>query len=408
MKICLVSSQHVSYNPRLVKEADALVEAGYSVRVVAICRLSWMDREDRKLLKGRSWRLETVNYDPSRRVGLQLWLLSGIRQRTAQWVVSVLGSRMGIAERALGRVYPELRRLAARERADLFLAHNLAALPAASWAAERNGAKLGFDMEDLHSEELLDLPEHADERALVASLEKWYLPRCVYLTAASPGIADEVARRYAVPRPHVILNAFSPSSLTFSRAGERGPLSLFWYSQVIGPGRGLEDAIAAAARLGDKVEIHLQGREYPGYREKLLGLAEAHGIPAALHFHQPSSPDDIVAKAARHDVGLALERREPLNRDLCVVNKIFIYMSAGLAIAASDTRGQRAILETVPEAGFLYTPGDVEGLVRGLERFVISPSALDRARRASRRAAAERYSWDIEKLTLFEAIRRRI
>jgi len=34
-KICLVSPGHVASNPRLVKEANSLVAAGYDVRVVA-------------------------------------------------------------------------------------------------------------------------------------------------------------------------------------------------------------------------------------------------------------------------------------------------------------------------------------------------------------------------------------
>ncbi len=35
-RICLVTSAHVSYNPRLLKEADALHQTGYAVRVVAM------------------------------------------------------------------------------------------------------------------------------------------------------------------------------------------------------------------------------------------------------------------------------------------------------------------------------------------------------------------------------------
>src|SRR5690242_19813042 len=34
-RICLVSPQHLASNPRLVKEADALHEAGIAVRVIA-------------------------------------------------------------------------------------------------------------------------------------------------------------------------------------------------------------------------------------------------------------------------------------------------------------------------------------------------------------------------------------
>lgn len=37
MNICIVTSKHISYNPRVVKEADALTKAGHTVIVVTVC-----------------------------------------------------------------------------------------------------------------------------------------------------------------------------------------------------------------------------------------------------------------------------------------------------------------------------------------------------------------------------------
>src|SRR5713101_5110644 len=81
---CLVTSQHVSYNPRLLKEADALHEAGYSVRVVAMrmepAKADW----DKRLMSSRQWRLETLNACPANFAGRLTWLKGGLRQRVHQ------------------------------------------------------------------------------------------------------------------------------------------------------------------------------------------------------------------------------------------------------------------------------------------------------------------------------------
>ena len=51
------------------------------------------------------------------------------------------------------------------------------------------------------------------------------------------------------------------------------------------------------------------------------------------------------------DVGLALERPENANYSRTVTNKLFSYLLAGLAVAASDTPGQRQVMSQVPNAG---------------------------------------------------------
>ncbi len=54
--VCLVSGAHLWRNPRLVKEADALAEAGMRVSVVC-ASLNEEDRiRDEALMVGRPWR----------------------------------------------------------------------------------------------------------------------------------------------------------------------------------------------------------------------------------------------------------------------------------------------------------------------------------------------------------------
>src|SRR5690606_27209507 len=123
-------------------------------------------------------------------------------------------------------------------------------------AAHTRRARLGFDAEDFHRGELPETFDTLDQRALVEAIEKKYIPRCDYVSAASAGIAREYARALDIALPHVILNTSAlseRSGLTPAEALARerrgGGLTLYWYSQVIGPGRGVCDALRAVARL---------------------------------------------------------------------------------------------------------------------------------------------------------------
>jgi glycosyltransferase involved in cell wall biosynthesis len=407
MKVCLVTPAHIANNPRLVKEADALTAAGHDVRVVAVVARPDIAARDATAMAARRWTVERV------RAGRNV---IGGRVRWAFWslvqAVAVRAYRVGVRPRlvrdlAVSRLLVPLARAAASTPADLVVAHNLAALPAAARAAARLGARLGFDAEDLHVEELPDTPEHRVARALARSVEHDYLPRCARLTASSPGIADELSRRYAVARPLVVLNVFPRASGPAPRRDRvqgsgRQPLALYWYSQVIGPGRGLEEALEALALLRGAATLHLRGAPDPAYRRQLSARCRALGIEPLVHFLAPAPPDDLVTLASEYDVGLALEQPATLNRALCVTNKLLTYLGAGLAVAATDTPGQRTILEDTPGAGFLYPAGDAARLAEGISRWAADRSALAAAQDAARAAARRRYSWERESSRLVD------
>ncbi len=396
----LITTGNVSTTPRLVKAADALTAAGHAVRVVAIAAAPVHDRADAAVMASRQWMLV--------RVAVRHGTVRGALRRGwhggRQWMAR-LAWRLGlrpdaIADRAVSRYLEPLTAAARAAPADVVIGHTLGALPAAARAAATLGAALAFDSEDLHSEELPPTPEHARTRALVAAVEARYLPRCRYVTASADGIADALAARYDMPRPAVILNTFSladrPCAGPPRRQRRVAAPSLYWYSQLIGAGRGLEDALAALALVDRRVMLHLRGRMDPGYREPLGARIDALGVRDRVHFHDLVSPPELVRAAAEHDIGLALEQPSAMNRELCVTNKLCTYLLAGLAIVATDTRGQRGILADAPGAGVLYRPGDAAALARALSSLIESPAALHRAKAAARAAAERRYAWEYD------------
>lgn len=405
VRVCLLTPGQPSTNPRLVKEADVLTEAGYDVHVLCGYWTDWAFEADGVLLASRSWSWTYVGGNPRRHRIRYAWsrICHGLSRRClAAW-----GASSVVRERALCRVLPELRRAAKSTPADLYIAHGLGALPAAGSAGEEHGACVGFDAEDFHSAERAQRP---DLSALAEAIERMHLPRCDYITASSPSIAEAYAAKYGIPKPVTILNVFplSQRPKTFRASTPGGPLTLYWFSQTIGAHRGLEDVIRAMGDLRDcGIELHLRGVWQPGYRDHLFRLAAAVGLdPRQIVAHWPERPGEMVRLASVFDVGLALEPGRDGNNRIALSNKIFTYLLAGNAVVATATEGQRPVVETIGGAGFCYEPGDVKALAGRLRAWYEDRASLERARREAWEWGSREYNWDLEKKKYLQVIGR--
>ncbi len=404
-RVCLLSPGQPSTNPRLVKEADALAEAGYRVQALCGVWADWAEATDRELLRDRSWRCRYVGGRPGEERLLYHW--TRLRYAAGRRLAPLGPSRDRSLRWGLSRVGEELRRAALASPADLYIAHYPGALAAAAEAAARHGGRLGYDLEDFYSDRgAVDGPR----LALIESCERRYLPRCDFVTAASPGIARGYRDKYGIPEPVCILNVF-PASMRPARrpeASTAGPLRLYWFSQTIGAGRGLEDAVKALAAVAElPIELHLQGVWQEGFERALRGLAERRGLPAGrIHAHPPVPPGRMVRESSRYDVGLALEPARDCNNDLTVSNKLFTYLLAGNALLATRTRGQAEICRQLGEAAATVPCGDAEALAGQLRTWYHDRESLNRARAAAWRAGGLRYHWDREKMLLLELVSR--
>jgi glycosyltransferase involved in cell wall biosynthesis len=407
-RVCLVTTLQPSANPRVVKEADALAEAGYEVRVVAAHWAEWASEFDRELLSSRSWTCETIDWRSS--VNPALFWKSRIRHYAARKIGASSLLEPMVEQAALSRIGPELLPPATREPADLFIAHNLGALPVALAAGRVCGSPVGFDAEDFHSGQL-SRPADRAQMKIVRQAERRLLPRCAYVTAASPAIADAYRDLCNIQPPVCVLNVFPladrPQHYRLREPG--APVKLYWFSQTIGPDRGLEDAVRALGLLRDRrTEIHLRGRWAAGYEERLRAVASASGVEQwRLISHDPARPVDMVREAAAHDIGLALEPPVSVNSDLLISNKIFTYLLAGNAVLTTRTKGQSLLAPRLGEAAVYCDPGRPDSLAAALQPWLDHPERLESARSTAWLAGETRFNWDIEKagfLAVVEAV----
>lgn len=393
-KIILITSGQPSLNPRLVKEADALCSAGYQVTVFYAYWNDWATVYDKDLFANSKWTAIRIGGSPH--LGKLSYLISRIIHKIGRAI-----TRQSFAAIGLSRASFALTREVKKHKADLYIAHNLGALPAAVTAAKKYKKPCGFDAEDFHRNETSDDKNNADV-IRKSVIEDKYIPQLDYFTASSPQIARRYAELYPALKPVVILNVFNKSNIPQTRA--QGPLKLFWFSQTIGTGRGIEDVVKALAMLKkDNFELHLLGSR-PEFSKNFIEYLTSAGI--TIKFHEPVAPDAVIPFAAQFDIGLALENNRPLNRDLCLTNKIFTYMQAGLAVIASQTTAQTEFMQQNTAIGATYPIGDAKALADIIANYQQNPEKLMACKAASLKLAHERYNWDNESLKFLSLVQK--
>jgi glycosyltransferase involved in cell wall biosynthesis len=395
-RITVVTSGHLSTCPRMLKAADALAAAGYDVSVVATLHEPWATDADVDVRSRRAWPVHLVDY--RRNEGASTYWWSGVEHRAAKAIVGAVGPErapLPVAMRAFGRVHSSLLRAISSVPADFIYGGTTGALAAVAEAARRTRTPYALDLEDYHSAEASG-PTAPQIDALATRIEQAVLGGAVFLTTSSEAIADAYRERYDI-HAAVVHNTFPlpAEPPDFARA-DPDVLRAYWFSQTIGPGRGVDEAIVALGRAGVRAELALRGRPHDGYVDALRSLAATHAPRLALIHHPPAPPDAMVDLARANDVGLVLEHGGPRNRDLCVTNKGFTYILAGLAVAGFDTPGLHDIGVDFGRAAQLVPRGDVDALAATFARWNADPAALDRAKRTAWQAATRRWHWEHE------------
>jgi len=378
----------------VLKEASTLGEAGYRVTVLGIRNRKDAADIDLALATKSPFRhtwVDMLGEGPSLSSRL-----ASLARRAQRRLACELVSRFGFeSAEALG---PSAALLATARRipADLTIVHN----EAAHWVGLKllaEGRRVAADIEDWHSEDLLPEDRAARPIRLLRRNEKALLHRTRYVTTTSEALARGLSARYGGQRPKVITNSFPlPSFSSLRRANPSSPPSFFWFSQTIGPGRGLEALFAAYARTTQLSRLTLLGQVSADYRQHLLSLLPE-PLCQRVSFHPIVSPEELPSIIAQHDIGLALEEPRIVNRDLTITNKILQYLGAGLAVVATPTQGQYEVLTRNLQAGTLLDSlNDAKATASALDELITDPDMLRSRKQAARQLSETHYCWERE------------
>jgi glycosyltransferase involved in cell wall biosynthesis len=401
-RILILIGGHLCTAPRPQKEAAALAAAGHNVLVVGL----WFDPalvdRDQQLcaaiqtIDKPSWRFQPLldfrGLDWRQKYQrLRIRVQAKLAQQLFRRARIHLPALLGYGAKAMLR-------FARDYHADLTIVHSEAGL----WVGQQlqqQGYRVGVDFEDWFSEDLLPAAQTTRPISWIKSLEASAIHNCHYCLTTSQAMATAMATAYDSAEPTVIYNAFPPSDLCqkaqryVDRKSQTVP-SLHWFSQTIGPGRGLETLFAALPHIQSPVEVHLRGNCPSIYRDWLMSI-----IPDEWHerilLHETVPNQELPIRIAEHDIGLALEIPYCPNKQFTTSNKLFQYLQAGLAVIATDTAGQREVLQAFPQAGQLIASDDPKSLAEAINHWVQHPGQLAIAQQSATQASAA-LAWETQ------------
>jgi glycosyltransferase involved in cell wall biosynthesis len=390
---------------------------GYQVTVVGGAFVPELKIRDDRIIHGKKWQYVKA-YDLTQGGGPAFFL------KIQKKVGELACRRIGLENRwqlhyGTGSLYRKAKEL----DADLTVAHWDAALPAAVKLLEE-GKRVGVDMEDWFSEDLVPEARKGRPIRLLKKLEWNLLCHGAYSSCTSEAMADALVKEYGCRRPLVIRNVFpvrdrerldgkwkdrpgmakwmERNSPNMERPKE-APVSIHWFSQTVGPGRGLELLFQALEGMEGNWELHLRGnlKGYEGWLEQICPA----GVRQRLSVHGMVENEGLLSRIAEHDIGYAGELEVPLSRNLTITNKFFQYLQAGLAVVASDTEGQKEAVQAAEGSGILVSPAKRGELKAALKKLTQQHAVLECMKKKAWSNGAE-LVWEKESRKLAAAIQK--
>jgi glycosyltransferase involved in cell wall biosynthesis len=392
--VAMVSHSYYEEDPRVRREAEALVAAGRPVDVFALRRPGTA-----------AW--EIVDGVSVRRLDVQRHQGAGIPTYLAEYAAFFWRAAVALV------------RAHRRRRYALVQVHSLpdplvfAALP-----LRLAGVPILLDLHEAMPEFFrMRFPGAANPlvHALLAAAERASVATADAVLTVNEALAARlVAEGVPAAKVHVVRNApaltrFDPTRYPTRRFAEDGVVRLV-YTGALSPVYELDCAFEAVARLRRRlaaadealtVRFDVYGRDY-GEVPLRAKVAEL-GLEDVVTFHGRIPIEQVPAAIAAADIGLAPTRRTAFT-DFSLSTKLFEYAAMGKPVVASALPMVERTFS--PETVARYAPGDPDDLAAVLERLVRDPAERE-TRVARTRARARELAWEREAeryLALVEAL----
>ncbi len=219
------------------------------------------------------------------------------------------------------------------------------------------------------------------------SIQDWYCRKYknkpVYLLRNIPEDINESTEKSSYFRDHFFI---PPSSLVFV------------YHGMISRGRGVELLISCFQKLGSGYHLILMG--YGPLKSNAVAASIAHDN---IHFHEPVPVNELQTYLSGGDAGIFPLEHVSLSYYLCLPNKIFEFLFAGLPVITSDFPEISKVIHQT-RSGWLLKPKEeaLHHLLKGL-------TATDlQKRKPVVSDLSRKYNWKQESICLYDAFKKKM
>ncbi len=378
VKICMHVTDGAYDDYRVMREATALVEAGYDVTIVDI--MSEVERPTKE---------DISDVHMSHVMFPELF----IPTRFKPWYLV----------KAADMILRGSIRLA-QTSTDIYHAHDVKGLPACYIAATLRNKPLVFDSHEIP----LDDPNITRWRGLSKLAGKVLtsmMPRCTGVMSASPLYSREIMREFHYPEVMTLLNLptyreVPPSNKLRERLGLGPEIRIALYQGNIQANRSLEQLVNAAPFLDPNIVIVMMGHATEATRIELEKLIAEKGVEDRVKMIPAVPYNELLSWTTSADLGLTIFK-PGYTRSIryCLPNKLFEYLMAGLPVLSSQLDAIAEVLKTY-EVGEILPSLAPEDVGAAINAMLADGSKVERMRQNALKAAREEFHWEKEKLKL--------
>lgn len=388
--IVFLTTSSLASNPRLVKEFEAL-KKDFNCSVLCFKHHDW-SLELSEAIKKRNSEVHFIEID--RKSATLQTILCKVIHKSAILLNPFFSKNFKISAFAsndkASQLWLQIKNLPKEIKVARVIAHNLGAFYAAVKYSEKNDVAMQLDIEDYYPGEALYFNKSYETQNRMHIMKYSFL-KADTITYASKGIQLECEQHFNVKRETkqvTLINAFKASDFSEPKVDTSEKIKCVWFSQHIGPNRGLEQVFKAARDLSH-IEFNLIGNYNKDFLDRVA-------ISDNIKVHAIMEQEQLHEFLSRMDLGLALENvNADRNRNICLTNKFLAYAQAGLYILATDTFGQTQFLKALDyDAGLIM----VSTLKEALQQ--LDKTSLTTSSKIKRWQSAKLFSWDNEQLKL--------
>lgn len=296
---------------------------------------------------------------------------------------------------------------AASLEGDVIQVHDLPALEAGVELATKRNAPLVYDAHELYPEQR---SFSAMQRRICSEAEARLIKHAHLVFAVNESIGREMAQRYAIDMPKVLLNAIDPPAtfdasrnydLLREKIGLGKERRILLFQGGFAPNRNLGNLVTAFAKVTTP-DVDLVMIGFGSFGDTLRVIARKHGVLDRRVFFLPAVPQsELLQHSASADMGIIPYPHVDLNSYYCTPNKLFEFIQAGLPILANQSPELERFVQT---NGF--------GLTTPMKNARQIAEAIDQAFAAERfadwRAALslgrQRFTWQAQEKSFLDAM----
>lgn len=290
-----------------------------------------------------------------------------------------------------------------RQQIDIIHAHDLTALPIAVLISKLKRIPLVYDSHELWSQS-----HHGDHPSWAIKgmelFERLFGGQSDAVISVSGGIATYLKKYLNVPIVSTIRNI--PS---YTQKGDydlfrdefliNKTTPIFLYQGLISQSRGVDIFLQAALKVCEKNNVAFIFMGSGPYSEVLRRQVADSNI-GNIFYKDAVSQNELLKYTASADVGVHAIKNSCLNHDLCLPNKLFEYMSAGIPVLVSELTEMKDFVKQYG-IGLCFENDSVDDLSEKIQYLLDNPKVLLGFKERSGKAS-KTVTWEAEALILKE------